>query len=56
LKQQTSITVYRLPTKENKLRFSFAENKRGRKTNGNFAENKRNVAFSGQNGLAHLWL
>jgi hypothetical protein len=51
-----SITVYRLPIKENKLRFSFAENKRGLKTNGNFAGSKRKYAVSGQNGLAHLWL
>ncbi len=27
LKQQTSITVYRLPTKEKNFRFPFAENK-----------------------------
>jgi hypothetical protein len=47
LKQQSSITVYRLPIKENKLSFPFAAKKtevcRFRFP---FAENKRKLSFS----------
>jgi hypothetical protein len=56
LKQQTLITVYHLPTKENKIPFSFCRKQmEGYSFHFPFAANKQNVSFS-INTVFHMYI